>query len=152
MECQIEIRLKNELRRNLHPSTAYVGFKQVADRDLFRFIGTIIGPSDTPYEGGVFSLSIKIPHTYPMTPPKITFLTKVFHPNITEDGIIHVDVLGDNWLPTLTIEKMLLSICSFLDDPNPEDPLNPICCLYRNHRETYIKKAREWTKKYAMSY
>ncbi|KAA8548407.1 hypothetical protein F0562_000091 [Nyssa sinensis] len=62
-------------------------------------------PSDFPIE-------------YPFKPPIIKFLTKVYHPNVGADGTIHVDILGDQWSPALTIEKLLLSICSFLPDPN----------------------------------
>ncbi|PON31537.1 Ubiquitin-fold modifier-conjugating enzyme [Parasponia andersonii] len=73
--------------------------------------GTIIWPSDTPFEGGVFLLSVKLPYDYPFKPPKIVFQTKVFHPNIDEDGTVNIDILGNNWSPALKIEKMLLSIC-----------------------------------------
>ncbi|KAM6544672.1 hypothetical protein CsatB_025408 [Cannabis sativa] len=149
MRRELEIKQEGEY---FNMSSILVNYKQVAKNDLFRFIGTIIGPSDTPYEGGVFKLSIKIPRNYPFSPPEITFITKVFHPNISKNGFIHVNILHNDWTPGITIEVLLLAICSLLDDPNPEDPVNPICILYREDIKAYHKKAREWTKKYAMSY
>ena len=52
--------------------------------------------------------------------------------------------------PALTISKVLLSICSLLNDPNPDDPLVPeIAHLYKTNRAEYEKTAREWTRKYS---
>lgn len=46
---------------------------------------------------------------------------------------------------------MLLSICSLLTDPNPDDPLVPeIAHIYKTDRQRYEETAREWTRKYAM--
>ena len=75
---------------------------------------------------------------------------QVYHPNIDEDGNIYIDILEeDQWNPVQTIESLLLSICSLLDDPNPVDPLNPSCFLFKTNREEFNKMAKEWTKKYA---
>jgi ubiquitin-conjugating enzyme E2 D/E len=110
-----------------------------------------MGPTDSPYVGGVFNLEIHFPADYPFKPPKVVFQTKIYHPNISKSGAICLDILKDNWSPALTISKTLLSICSLLTDPNPKDPLVPeIADLYMNDRATYTAKAREWTLKYAI--
>ena len=63
-----------------------------------------------------------------------------------------IDILKDNWSPALTISKVLLCICSLLDDPNPDDPLVPdIAELFKNDRDAYNVKARDTTMVYAMS-
>ena len=95
------------------------------DDDLFHWEATILGPEKTVYEGGIFQLNILFPANYPFKPPKIKFNTTIYHPNINSSGGICLDILKDNWSPALTISKVLLSICSLLNDPNPDDPLVP---------------------------
>ncbi|ONM39655.1 Ubiquitin-conjugating enzyme E2 8, partial [Zea mays] len=85
--------------------------------DMFHWQATIMGPSDSPYSGGVFLVTIHFPPDYPFKPPKVAFRTKVFHPNINSNGSICLDILKDQWSPALTISKVLLSICSLLTGP-----------------------------------
>ena len=84
---------------------------------------TILGPTDSPFEGGVFFLNIHFPTDYPFKPPKFAFTTRIYHPNINSNGAICLDILRSQWSPALTVAKVLLSICSLLCDPNPDDPL-----------------------------
>lgn len=162
---------------------------------------------DSPYQGGVFFLTIHFPTDYPFKPPKVAFTTRIYHPNINSNGSICLDILRAQWSPALTISKgnfnclviiyipahflmhcylnpimrkqkvhdckiklhnnlvqmyssimnvvfyfpVLLSICSLLCDPNPDDPLVPeIARIYKTDREKYNELAREWTRKYAM--
>ncbi|KAL8111508.1 hypothetical protein AgCh_019280 [Apium graveolens] len=122
-----------------------------AAEDMFHWQATIMGPPDSPYAGGVFLINIHFPPDYPFKPPKVAFRTKVFHPNINNNGSICLDILKEQWSPALTISKVLLSICSLLTDPNPDDPLVPeIANMYKNDRTKYEATARSWTQKYAM--
>jgi len=123
---------------------------------------------DSPYSGGVFFLAIHFPTDYPFKPPKVNFTTRIYHPNINSNGSICLDILRDQWSPALTISKgssenmrfvknssnlleVLLSICSMLTDPNPDDPLVPeIAHVYKTDRSRYEATAREWTRKYAI--
>lgn len=119
--------------------------------DLFHWQATIMGPSDSPFTGGVFFLTIHFPTDYPFKPPKVAFTTRIYHPNINSNGSICLDILRSQWSPALTISKVLLSICSLLTDPNPDDPLVPeIARIYKTDREKYNQTAKEWTTKYAM--
>ena len=119
--------------------------------DMFHWQATIMGPDDSPYSGGVFFLDIHFPADYPFKPPKVHFTTRIYHCNINSNGGICLDILKDQWSPALTISKVLLSICSLLTDPNPDDPLVPdIAQLLKTDRGRHDSTAREWTSKYAM--
>lgn len=84
----------------------------------------IFWSSTYQYSGGVFNLELFLPDDYPMCPPRIRFLTRIYHPNIDRLGRICLDVLKNNWSPALQIRTILLSIQALLGAPNPEDPLN----------------------------
>ena len=122
---------------------------QIIDDDIFNWESIIIGPEKTPYENGVFKLSIHFTEQYPFKPPKVKFLTKIYHPNINKYGSICLDILNKNWSPALTISKLLLSISSLLSDPNPDDPLDVSAAdLYLSNREEFNKTARDYIIKY----
>jgi ubiquitin-conjugating enzyme E2 D len=120
------------------------------DDNIMKWQGTIFGPSDTPYHGGLFFLDISFPENYPFKPPKIYFKTKIYHCNINSRGGICLDILNKQWSPALTISKVLISICSLMSDPNPDDPLVPeIADLLKSNRKLHDKNALEWTQNYA---
>ncbi|XP_069836419.1 ubiquitin-conjugating enzyme E2 D1 isoform X2 [Dendropsophus ebraccatus] len=132
MWCQLSSLELTDLQRD-PPAQCSAG--PAAD-DLFQWQATIMGPSDSPYQGGVFYLSIQFPTDYPFKPPKVAFTTKIYHPNINSNGSICLDILRSQWSPALTISKVLLSICSLLCDPNPDDPLVPdIAQIYKTDKE-----------------
>ncbi|CAG8467761.1 2491_t:CDS:1 [Funneliformis mosseae] len=145
-------RLNKELLDLIHdpPSTCSAG--PIGD-DLLNWQAFIMGPPESPYGGGLFKLNVQFPSDYPFKPPKICFSTVVYHPNISRNGSIGLDILRDQWSPSLTLSKMLLSISSLLTDPNPDDYLVPeIALVYRTDRSRYEANAREWTIKYASEY
>ena len=121
--------------------------------DLFVWSATIIGPSETPYAGGIFELIVNFTPDYPFQPPKIKFKTPIIHPNINKHGSICLDILNSSqgWSAALTLSKILLSISSLLTDPNPDDPLDPdVAEIYKNDREKFNQLARNSTLRYAI--
>ena len=108
------------------------------------------GPTDTPFENGIFKISINMPTDYPFKPPKLIFKTRVYHPNIASDGSICIDILKDQWSSAMRLNTVLLSISDLLANPNPNDPLVPdIARQYSTNREVYNKNVVEYVKKYA---
>ena len=111
----------------------------------------IIGPSTSPYEGGVYKLELYLPDDYPMAAPKVRFLTKIYHPNIDKLGRICLDILKDKWSPALQIRTVLLSIQALLSSPNPDDPLDEnVARKWREDENAAIGIAQQWTRQYAM--
>ncbi|KAK9199053.1 hypothetical protein WN944_014240 [Citrus x changshan-huyou] len=101
------------------------GISASPSEDNMRYFNVmILGPTQSPYEGGVFKLELFLPEEYPMAAPKVRFLTKIYHPNIDKLGRICLDILKDKWSPALQIRTVLLSIQALLSAPNPDDPLS----------------------------
>ncbi|XP_070379417.1 ubiquitin-conjugating enzyme E2 D2-like [Dermacentor albipictus] len=144
-------RIKKELDEMTSdpPSNCSAGLNDSGD--MFNWQATISGPEKTPFEGGVFKLSIFFPNDYPFKPPQVKFITKIYHPNISTHGDICLDILKSQWSPALSIAKVLLSICVLMCEPNPDDPLVPdVASVYKNNCAQYNATARKWTKEYAM--
>ncbi|KAG2393496.1 hypothetical protein C9374_007027 [Naegleria lovaniensis] len=121
-----------------------------AEDNMRYFNVSIEGPPHTPYEGGLFKLELFLPDDYPMSAPKVRFLTKIYHPNIDKLGRICLDILKDKWSPALQIRTLLLSIQALMSSPNPDDPLaNDVAEDWKRDQDQALKTAKEWTMKYA---
>jgi ubiquitin-conjugating enzyme E2 T len=125
-----------------------------AEKDLFK--ARITPPDDTPYRGGCFELEIRIPQRYPFEAPIIRFATKIFHPNVDEQGRICLDSLklppNGSWKPSLNLGQVLAQIQILMGEPGLSDPLlKDVAELYKDDRERFRQIASEWTAKYAMS-
>lgn len=118
--------------------------------DPFEWQAAMMGPSSSPYAGGVFFLKVRFPVDYPVSPPAVTFATRIYHPNVGADGSIGLDVLHDNWSPVLTVSKLLLSLSALLLEPEPGGALRrEVADQYVRDRAGYFKIARAWTGRYA---
>ena len=115
-------RIKKELDDLKKDNSSGVRIECVSN-DFTQLKGIINGPADTPYAGGIFEVEIKIPSEYPFTPPKMRFINKVWHPNVSsQTGAICLDILKDQWSPALTLKTALLSLQALLSSPEPSDP------------------------------
>lgn len=104
----------------------------------------------TPYEGGKFELELTLPNDYPFHPPRVKFITPIMHCNITHDGTVSLDILHDNWSPSLTIKQVIQSVCVLLNYPNPHGCVSPdIGKLYNENKAEHDKQIKEHTQRYA---
>ncbi|KAF6721419.1 Ubiquitin-conjugating enzyme E2 R1 [Oryzias melastigma] len=128
------------------------GFKitLVDESDLYNWEVAIFGPPNTHYEGGYFKARIKFPVDYPYSPPAFRFLTKMWHPNIYENGDVCISILhppvddpqsgelpSERWNPTQNVRTILLSVISLLNEPNTFSPANvDASVMYRKWRDS----------------
>lgn len=137
-----------EIHRDRHLSGVDV---ELYGDDMTHMRGTVAGPSGTPYEGGFFSVDISLPAAYPFEPPKMFFLTKVWHPNVSsQNGAICLDILKDQWSPALTLKAALLSLQALLSTPQADDPQDAVVAQqYLKNYATFVGTARYWTEAFA---
>ncbi|KAG8756286.1 hypothetical protein FRC14_003188 [Serendipita sp. 396] len=94
-----------------------------SERSMYEWNATIPGPAGSPYEGGQFQAVIHLANDYPFSAPKVLFTTPIYHPNVSSQGQICIDILKTAWSPALSLFKVMLSLSSLMTDPNPKDPL-----------------------------
>ena len=118
-------RLRKELRDAEASTEKDIHLVVASNADLFKWTATLQGPPDTPFEGGTYKVTLRIPSDYPMVPPTATFDTKIFHPNIAfQSGEVCLDILKTKWSPAWTIGSVCRAILSMLSDPEADSPLN----------------------------
>jgi len=134
----------------------------VNEDNLFEWEVALFGPPDTLYQGGYFKAHMKFPTDYPYSPPSVRFITKVWHPNVYENGDLCISILhppgedamnsqesaDERWRPILGVEQILVSVISMLSDPNDESPANLDAAVqWRNDRKAFKKKVRQTVRK-----
>jgi len=124
--------------------------KLVSDEDMFVWEVALFGPPDTLYQGGYFKAQLKFPQDYPYNPPTVRFLSKVWHPNVYENGDLCISILHppvddpqsgelpcERWNPTQNVRTVLLSVVSLLNEPNTFSPANvDASVMYRRWKES----------------
>ena len=127
------------------------GVRLISQQAMNEWETEIDGPVGTIWEGGTFRLHVTFPPDYPFRAPSVKFTTPMYHPNISKTGGICLDLLIDKWLPSYHIASLLVSIRSFLDDPNPDHGLNDDALqCFRTDKEKYAQNVKQWIKMYAM--
>eukprot|EP00048_Salpingoeca_helianthica_P015204 m.225605 g.225605 ORF g.225605 m.225605 type:complete len:165 (+) comp16739_c0_seq1:2410-2904(+) len=147
-------RLLSEFRDiSRHPTEGILA-APVSEDNLFEWEALILGPKDTPYEGGVFSAKLDFPKDYPLSPPKMRFTCEMFHPNIYADGRVCISILhagrdplqyesaAERWSPVQSVEKILISVVSMLAEPNDESGANiDSAKMWREDRAKFMRVA-----------
>ena len=161
-----ERRIKRELERIKKDPSPDWSAGPIKDSDLYKWKGKIIGPKNTPYEGGVFYLNICFPTNYPFEPFTINFTTKIYHPHVHSSGQIHCcdypylfssKNIPGYWNPVnpnCTIRGAFDSLIENLKDIKKNcHSVNPdIVDMFLKNREEFNKTAKKWTKKYARKF
>merc|ERR1712141_224017 len=122
----------------------------VDESNILYWQGLIV-PDKPPYNKGAFKIEINFPAEYPFKPPKVTFRTKIYHPNIDEKGQVCLPIISaENWKPATKTEQVIQALVALVHDPEPEHPLRAdLAEEYTKNRSKYEKNAEEFTKKHA---
>ena len=86
--------------------------------DIFNWNVLLKGPKNSCYENGLFKLLLKFPTNYPIDPPDIKFVTKIYHPNVSNDGVICVSSKSTDWDKNRNIINVIYSIYDLLKTTN----------------------------------
>ncbi|XP_013870553.1 ubiquitin-conjugating enzyme E2 L3 [Austrofundulus limnaeus] len=123
---------------------------QVDESNLLNWQGLIV-PDRPPYDKGAFRIEIAFPAEYPFKPPKITFKTKIYHPNIDEKGQVCLPIISvENWKPATRTIQVIQCLISLVHTPQPEHPLRAdLAEEYTKDHVKFLKNAEEFTKKHS---
>lgn len=143
MSTAAKRRLLRDFKRLQNDPTS--GVTGAPDEDnILDWSAVIFGPDDTPWEGATLKLKLVFTEEYPNKPPKVEFVSKMFHPNVYTNGAICLDILQNQWSPIYDIAAILTSIQSLLTDPNPNSPANVEAArLYQENRREYDRRVLE---------
>jgi len=149
----VSSRLLKEYRELQSSRDPEIDLQLVDEADMFVWKAFLRGPATTPYEAGTFELLIKCPSNYPLFPPKVAFVTPIFHPNVLfNTGEICLDILKEGaWTPAWTLISVCRAITALLSHPEADSPLNCDCGnLIRNgDMRGYRSMARMYTALHA---
>jgi len=109
----------------------------------------LLVPEKAPYNKGAFLIDIVFPPEYPFKPPKVSFRTKIYHPNIDEKGQVCLPIVAaENWKPATKTEQVIQSLVGLVNDPEPEHPLRAdLAEEFSKDKKKFFKNAEEFTKK-----
>merc|ERR1711915_534528 len=121
---------------------------QVDESNILTWQGLIV-PDNPPYNKGAFRIEINFPAEYPFKPPKITFKTKIYHPNIDEKGQVCLPIIStENWKPATKTDQVIQSLVALVNDPEPDHPLrSDLAEEFTKDKKKFMKNAEEFTKK-----
>ncbi|KAF8472071.1 ubiquitin-conjugating enzyme/RWD-like protein [Kalaharituber pfeilii] len=146
-------RIPKELADLTKDPPPYTVISLPSDSDIYNWNIVLAPPKESVYHGGEFHLSLKLPTEYPFKPPALSFITKIYHPNVTNDGkgSMCLGILRpENWKPSCKIRAVLLMAMDLLITPNVDDPVEPsIANEYTSSRDDFVRTAKLWVKNYA---
>ncbi|KAI6182731.1 Nedd8-conjugating enzyme ubc-12 [Aphelenchoides bicaudatus] len=115
-----------------------------------------VKPNSGMYRNGVFKFSIVVPPEYNNAPPVVKCLTRIWHPNINEDGAVCLSLLRQNsldgmgWMPTRGIKDVIIGLDNLFGDlMDFDDPLNNEAAeMYNSNKDLFSRRVAEYISKY----
>ena len=133
--------MKDVKRMRMDPPDGVMLEDQPIANNIMQWNACLFGPQDTLWDELTAKLHLEFCEEYPNKAPVVKFVTKMFHPNVYNDGSICLDILQNQWSPIYDVGAILTSIQSLLCDPNPNSPANSeAAALYNENRRAYNKR------------
>ncbi|PSK55883.1 Ubiquitin-conjugating enzyme E2 14 [Elsinoe australis] len=146
-------RIMNELAQATNSPVEGVTVNLPDESNVHLWMITMFAPADSVYSGGTFKIEVSLPKDYPFKPPVLSFKTKIYHPNVSNDdkGSICLGMLrSDQWKPPNKIVDVLKLVKTILSEPQPDDAVETsIADQYKRDYKAFEKTAKEWVGKYA---
>ncbi|EEA27434.1 hypothetical protein TMatcc_004275 [Talaromyces marneffei ATCC 18224] len=146
-------RISKELAELMETPPTGISVQLADESDVYKWKVSMKGPEGTPYQGGTFLVNLILPNEYPFKPPTVSFATKIYHPNVSNDdkGSMCLGMLkSDEWKPSSRIAAVLEFARQLLVEPMPDDAVEGrIAEQYLHDRKRFEEVARDWTRRYA---
>ena len=130
------------------------------NNNIYTWRITMVGPSNTPYAGGLFTIFATFPFDYPDHGPEFKFMNKIYHLNVdfkNDKGHICLNSINE-WrirgkvkdLPFYTMKQALFDIfCLFYNQGVQGAYDEAMANQYLNRRDEFNAEAKKWTEQFA---
>ncbi|TRY49983.1 Ubiquitin-conjugating enzyme e2 [Cryptosporidium tyzzeri] len=89
----------------------------------------VLQPKEGIWTDKTLQFIIRVPKEYPFKPPKVKCLSKILHPNIDKLGHVCINIIREDWKPTLTISIVICGLLNLLIEPSNSDPFNEFASI-----------------------
>jgi len=122
----------------------------VDEQNILQWQGLLV-PDAPPFSKGAFKIDIQFPAEYPFKPPKISFKTRIYHPNVDEKGQVCLPIVAaENWKPATKTDQVIQALVALINEPEPGHPLRgDLAEEYLKDRKKFMKNAEDFTKKHS---
>ncbi|XP_063714047.1 ubiquitin-conjugating enzyme E2 L3-like [Symsagittifera roscoffensis] len=128
---------------------------QVDEANILHWEGILVPDKDPYASKGLrkgFRIEMNFPPEYPFKPPKVLFKTKIYHPNISEEGQVCLPIItAENWKPATKAHQIILALKSLIEEPEPSaGPLRgDVAEVFTKNKDKFNATAQEYVQKYA---
>ncbi|KAL7072101.1 hypothetical protein ACQ4LE_008777 [Meloidogyne hapla] len=143
-------RLQKELAEMRSNSSGTVRIAEVDEANLLHWV-LLLYPDREPYNRGAFRVTVDFPTEYPFKPPRVTFVTKIYHPNVDDKGQVCLGIIqAENWKPATRTEQVINALVSLIAEPEINHPLRAdLAEEFQKDKKKFLKNAEDYTKKHA---
>lgn len=143
-------RLQKELKEVKESKLPYFRDVTVIDDNVLLWRGLVL-PEKAPYNKGAFKIEVAFPQEYPFKPPKITFVTQIYHPNVDEKGQVCLPIIAsENWKPATRAIQVIEALVGLVNDPEPSHPLRAdLAKQFTVEKKKFLNAAESHTKQHS---